>query len=53
VQRRRIEGAQHRVRPGRENFVESRVHAFAAWVAPRLAARFFWVESGFGRTTAA
>ena len=30
AQRRRIEGAQHRVRPGGENFVESRIHVFVA-----------------------
>jgi len=55
AQRRRIEGAQHRVRPGGENLVESRIHVFVARVAPRLAVRVFWAESSFrlGRVTAA
>jgi hypothetical protein len=41
AQRRRIEGAQHRIRAGRENFVESRVHVFVVPVAPRLEVRLF------------
>jgi hypothetical protein len=55
AQRRRIEGAQHRVRPGGENFVESRIHVFVARAAPRLAVCVFWAESSFrlGRVTAA
>ena len=55
AQRRRIEGAQHRVRPGGENFVESRIHVFVARAAPRLAVCGFWAESSFrlGRVTAA
>src|SRR5271166_4157908 len=55
AQRRRIKSAQHRVQPGRKNLIESRVHAFALRVAPRLVVGFFRLKSGFGfgRATAA
>ena len=55
AQRRRVEGAQYRARPGRENLIERRIHVFAARVAPRLAVCVVWVETGLrlGRTPAA